>query len=132
MSDTIGKDGLTDEERIEWARAKAGALDPVMLSDRVSWLSSSLAAERLAHAETRAGLERQLIAITDRLFNETATLTARAEKAEAERDRLRAALEDIAGRLDADGGHLWARAQSEPCTCVMHVAARALLGEVKP
>ena len=64
---------------------------------------------------------------------QTAELRARAEKAEAERDRLRASLELVSLRQEPDG----------PCWCVFpipkgsahHITcarARALLGEVKP
>jgi hypothetical protein len=139
MSDTIGPDGLTDEERswrgehrylagtdIAW-RAFQGAL-------------ADLAAERLAHAETRAKHSEWSVnkerrhAEEKAAWRETvATLTARAEKAEAEQDRLRAALELVSLRQEPDG----------PCWCVFQIPkgsahhisclrARALLGEVKP
>ena len=125
MNTTIGPDGLTDEERDErkvWPRFVVndpGAITitstaPLFCSVSIDWVTrmkERLAAERLTHAETRA----------------------RAEKAEAERDRLRAALEMVSLRQEPDG----------PCWCVFSIPkgsahhitclrARALLGEVKP
>lgn len=178
MSDAIGPDGLTHKERvfrntIDGMARVAQAIGAESPFDAAAHaIVEALAAERLAHAETRARAESMHVTLAnlrDCVRNleadrnaaiemltaggvalgvhsassmrehaaavnlQVRDLQARAEKAEAEGDRLRAALEDIAGRLHVDGGHdLWARAQSEPCTCVMHVAARALLGEVKP
>ena len=117
MSDTIGKDGLTHTERvfrntIDGLTRVAQAIGAESPFDAAAHaIVEALAAERLTHAETRA----------------------RAETAEAERDRLRAALEMVSLRQEPDG----------PCWCVFpipkgsahHITcarARALLGEVKP
>jgi hypothetical protein len=108
MSTTIGKDGLTDEERrmrASWVSESDAGLSEALL------ILNDLAAERLAHAETRA----------------------RAEKAEAERDRLRAALLVMVTRCclclgtgKVNGFYFG------PLSCDACIEARALLGEVKP
>lgn len=146
---TIGKDGLTDEERrwLAWRGDRGPTIE--------ARLTAKLAAERLAHAETRAALQMAdpvtCEGCSDRLPSHTAyandeddvytcgrcmaglaeMLRARAEKAEAERDRLRAALEAmrVAGdRLHDDLILYHAAADVIP----EWNRARALLGEVKP
>lgn len=53
--------------------------------------------------------------------------TDRLERAENNNKILLAAIEDIASRLNLSGAHeAWSANQVEPCTCVMHVAKRAL------
>jgi hypothetical protein len=112
MDDKTGPDGLRDDERPTCdcpagknPQAYKGHLPLCSVHHAMlQRVAGRLRLERRAHAETRA-----------------------------ERDRLRAALEDVAGRFAEDSGHdKWARAQKEPCTCVIHVVRRALLGEVKP
>lgn len=159
MSNTIGSDGLTDEVialcawavRESWAdehHEDGDTIRTLAVRARQQWDAEHLAhaAEKAAHAETRAraeALDQQLTAVMAALRRGTTIMNGdnhliavakaqqeRAEKAEAERDRLRAALELVSLRQESDGP-CWCAARAGPhhITCLR---ARALLGEVKP
>lgn len=123
MGDAIGPDGLTDGERA-WV-ATYGWRRPL----------SQLAAERLAHAETRAKHAEWSVNKERRHAEEKMLERARAEKAEAERDRLRAALTQMVDAIGPLESHSAASVLEDSDVIKANrtaIAARALLGEVKP
>jgi hypothetical protein len=113
MSTTTGPDGLTDEERHWRAHNQREASNVGTAAWYFDFALVKLGRERLAHAETRA----------------------RAEKAEAERDRLRAALVKMVDAIGPLESHSAASVIEDSDVLKAHyasIAARALLGEVKP
>lgn len=116
MTDKIGPDGLTDEERGVRARLSSDFLE-WWTSNYATKVLDTLAAERLAHAQTQA-----------------------------EQDKLRARLESVLSLVGENGcdcecdhgydDHVVGCDGGDACVrclaCRVESAARALLGEVKP
>jgi hypothetical protein len=111
MSDTtIGPDGLRDDERSWREFAMADDIEEIeILTDRLIESRAETEAEKRAHAETRATLDKWRTANLSDYYadghyeqacDERDTWKARAEKAEAERDDLAQAAAELAEKVE--------------------------------